>query len=380
MIGVVTTSFPRSESDFAGSFVLAYVEALRQGGHKVEVIAPSPRQNVCKAWCKRQSLTLLPAGKGRFNPFYDCGVPDNLRKRPYAALGLVQFGRELQRELASRRWNAQINHWAFPYGLLAAPSAKQVGIFHSADLFALRRMPARRRLASSLRRRLAGTHFVNADQREQFSRLLPSFMVPRAMETSMVQAMPAAAPPSLAPRELIRAHLRIERSTIVTLGRLIAIKAIERAIDAIKGMSGVDLVVAGDGPERQRLEKRARGFTDRIRFVGPVEAADKWRWLHACDALLVPSRTTRSGRTEGSPTVIAEARAIGCPVVTTLDATKQNFTDDPLLFLSSPQPRALAAALQKAMRTERRTYRPHSMQDIVAQHLKWLGLDETAFV
>ena len=41
-IGLVTTSYPRTPTDPAGSFVGAHAHALRALGHEVDVIAAGP--------------------------------------------------------------------------------------------------------------------------------------------------------------------------------------------------------------------------------------------------------------------------------------------------------------------------------------------------
>jgi glycosyltransferase involved in cell wall biosynthesis len=72
------------------------------------------------------------------------------------------------------------------------------------------------------------------------------------------------------------------------------------------------LVVVGDGPERPRLERLARGGAPgvRVRFVGAVPEAAMPGYHAAADVLLYPTR-----RAEGVPRAILEAMASGVPVV-----------------------------------------------------------------
>jgi glycosyltransferase involved in cell wall biosynthesis len=99
------------------------------------------------------------------------------------------------------------------------------------------------------------------------------------------------------------------------VGRLVPIKGLAEAIAALGERGDLELLIAGDGPERPRLEQLAVGTRLRVRFLGPVHGADKEALFAAADALLLPSRPEPSGRTEGAPLVIREAQARGLPVL-----------------------------------------------------------------
>ncbi len=375
MIGVVTTSFPRCDGDYAGSFVLEYVEALRRAGHKVEVVAPALPESVNGDWASTQSLSYLPAGGGHLNPFYRSGVPDNLRRRPYSAIGLVCFGRALKRDLITRRWDAQINHWVFPYGLFRAPGTRQLGVFHSADLFALRRVPGRGRLAEQIAQRMDGLHFVNDQQRQRFESLLPAGSRCALRARASVGPMPVEPPALHCDRDALRSQLNLHARTALVLGRLVPIKALDRAIALAEAEPSLQLVVAGSGPERRALMRLAAPLARRVRFVGELTTAQKWLWLYASDVLLVPSKTTPLGRREGMPTVISEARAVGCPVVTTVESASEAFANDPgVQVVTFPTHAALLRAVDRVVTSPRTKFRLRTMNDLVAQHSQLLGL------
>jgi glycosyltransferase involved in cell wall biosynthesis len=106
-----------------------------------------------------------------------------------------------------------------------------------------------------------------------------------------------------------RKQLGIDGFTILFLGRLIADKGCDLAIDALP--HDVTLLVAGDGPERARLQAQARARAARVRFVGHVRGEARLDVMAAADALIVPSRV------DGAPTVALEAMAAGLPIVAT---------------------------------------------------------------
>lgn len=96
---------------------------------------------------------------------------------------------------------------------------------------------------------------------------------------------------------------------IGTAGRLMEQKAVHRLIDALEALPGVHARIAGEGPLRAELERRiaAAGLADRCRLVGYVDRiAD---FLAMLDVFVLCSTF------EGSPNALAEAMALGRPVV-----------------------------------------------------------------
>jgi glycosyltransferase involved in cell wall biosynthesis len=89
--------------------------------------------------------------------------------------------------------------------------------------------------------------------------------------------------------------------------RLAPEKGIEVAIDACREI-GMPLVIAGDGPARERLEARAVGAD--VRFAGEVGAAELARLRERAAVALVPSRAA-----ETFGLAAAEAVAAGVPVL-----------------------------------------------------------------
>jgi glycosyltransferase involved in cell wall biosynthesis len=94
------------------------------------------------------------------------------------------------------------------------------------------------------------------------------------------------------------------------IGALSPEKDVALAIDAAAAIPGFHLVVAGDGPEREALERRAAHVTPgRVHFAGTLH--DPAPAFAAADVVLLTSRT------EGLPAVLIEAGLRGLPVVAT---------------------------------------------------------------
>lgn len=105
------------------------------------------------------------------------------------------------------------------------------------------------------------------------------------------------------------------RRTVVAVGRLVASKRFDLAIDAVARLvaTGVDaeLVIVGQGPTHDALADRAAeaGLGDRVRFVGARFGADLAGIVRSADALVSTSEY------EGFGLTVVEAMACGVPVV-----------------------------------------------------------------
>jgi glycogen(starch) synthase len=125
---------------------------------------------------------------------------------------------------------------------------------------------------------------------------------------------PAALVPARG-RDAVRAELGVDGFVILFLGRLVPIKGADILLDAVGAGVEATVLVAGDGPMRKALERRARERRVAARFLGAVDAARRAELLAACDAAVVPSRVLDDGRHEGMPLVVLEAMCAGAPVV-----------------------------------------------------------------
>jgi glycosyltransferase involved in cell wall biosynthesis len=94
-----------------------------------------------------------------------------------------------------------------------------------------------------------------------------------------------------------------ERSALI-VSALVPYKRLDVAIDACR-IAGMPLIIVGDGPERARLERIARGD---VRFLGRRTNEDIRDLYRRCAIALLPGE-------EDFGIVPLEAQACGCPVV-----------------------------------------------------------------
>ena len=135
------------------------------------------------------------------------------------------------------------------------------------------------------------------------------------LDPERVSVLPNPSPraPSLPGRDELRAELELDGPVLAFAGRLGPQKSLDVALDALARAPGVSLVVAGDGPERAALERRARelGLDGRVRFLGGVGRDAVLRLFRAADASVLSSSW------ENLPHTVVESLAVGTPVIST---------------------------------------------------------------
>jgi glycosyltransferase involved in cell wall biosynthesis len=114
-------------------------------------------------------------------------------------------------------------------------------------------------------------------------------------------------------RDAERARLGLTGDVILSVGGLIPRKGHDLAIRAMVELPAATLVIAGQGPELERLQALAKecGVADRVRFLGQVSHEALPPLYGAADVMLLASAK------EGWANVLLEAMACGTPVVAT---------------------------------------------------------------
>ncbi len=319
-IGFITTSFPRFHGDFAGNFVFHMARSFARRGHRITVLAPSheSRGNMTRDWLDGIELIQVPTGAPGL--FYGAGVPDNLRAHPELALKIPAAALAFYWRLAavSHRLDAMVSHWMLPSALIAGtartPIQKHLAIAHSSDIHLLSKSPASRHLALGIAESADHLGFVTERLRSAFLSILPERFRGRVSTRTHITPMGVEAIALETPesRESARMALGVKGFCVLQLGRLVPIKGADLTLEAIQS-TDVHLVVAGEGPEREALERHATG--EKVIFTGQVGPNRRAELFRACDAVVVPSRRLDDGRVEGLPTVILEALAAGRPVI-----------------------------------------------------------------
>ena len=359
-LGVLTTSFPRWQGDFAGSFVEDAVRRLAAAGAEVDVIAAGDdgaRSSERAAHLgvgvtvHRIALRRAPGGASRL--FFGAGAPEALeRGGPAVWLQGLEFWAALCSAVRalSPRWSRVEAHWLIPCGLAARAVAPRIPVCfhaHSGDVALLERLPAGPALARYLVRPARAPSevvFASRDLKERFARLtgVDVGRVTGAIERGALSPSGVAAAPERddASQEQAREHPRQQERqrarrtlglssvgpTVLSVGRLVPIKGYDVLVRAVAACSArvgdtpsarprPTVVIVGDGPERPRLEALARRLDVDLRLPGLVPRDEVATWLAGADLYVQPSRRLSTGRTEGLPVSTLEALAAGLPVV-----------------------------------------------------------------
>jgi len=114
-------------------------------------------------------------------------------------------------------------------------------------------------------------------------------------------------------REKLRESLGITGITLISVGYLIERKGHNYIIEALQSLPGVNLLIAGNGPEHDSLHQLVNklGLSDRVTFLGSVPHETLKDYYGAVDIMVLASSR------EGWANVLLESMACGTPVVAT---------------------------------------------------------------
>jgi len=204
--------------------------------------------------------------------------------------------------------------------LTAAP---YVVVVHGAEVTVPAHLPGARGLGARVLRGAAGIIAAGRYPAREAARAarteLRGVLVPPGVDVERFRPLPAQGRDDA--RRATRRALGLDPDAPLVLGvsRLVPRKGFDVLIDAVAGLPGVHLAIAGAGRDRPRLERCARdaGLGGRMRFLGRVPDDDTFSDLYACaDVFAVPCRDRWGGlEAEGFGIVFLEAAAAGVPAV-----------------------------------------------------------------
>jgi glycosyltransferase involved in cell wall biosynthesis len=273
----------------AESYVRRLVAGLRLVGDEVEVVAGEVRHD----------------GVNRLFDLWDPGARRLVQERSQRFSPDVVHHHNISRELSASV-------------LTAAPAVPNVMTVHDLRLLGAREHAAltprglseritTQTVRRTAKRRLTATMGVS----DRVSSELQRHGFPSVRTVRVPVAAPVKPPRAVA-----------SCRDVAILARLAPDKGVDVAIDAFRAASyGSDrdcrLFIAGDGPSRAALQRRAAGLGARVNFLGRLAEHDVSSLLGRVRVVMVASQPTR--RPEGSSLAMVEAAAHGRPVVATDD-------------------------------------------------------------
>ncbi len=296
----MTTSYPSHEHDWVGHFVRAEALELARAGADVTVLTTRT------AFSDQGIRAVNLGGSSAFGP---PGALARIAAFPPRALAAALWMRRVHATLRRESFDRVVAHWAVPSAWPAALFSSQAElevVSHGSDVRMLLALPARvrRSIASSIVSRASSWRFVSRDLLDDFLASLDEDLARRVREIASVRAQSVAMPNVEHRARELRSDLGAFR---VSVGRLVASKRVDKAIDRAAALREL-LVVVGDGPERATLERHATRSSARVRFVGDLPRHEALAYLAAADALVFASES------EGNSTVVREAHALSTRV------------------------------------------------------------------
>lgn len=277
---------------------------------------------------KRHEVTVLTSGmKGLPAESNDAGVrvvrvPVLFRRElavanlpsmaAYLPMGFVR-GLQLGRKGAFDVINT---HFVVPTGPLGSVLSHTFGIpnvlsVHGGDLYDPSKASSPHRhalLRRSVARMLRKADLVVAQSRDTAGNVRNIYGVDRSVELIPLGIERPPAAPGASRSEF---DLPADAFVMVSAGRLVARKANSQLIELLARLPDAFLVLIGDGPDAEPLQRQAHelGVQERLRMLGYVPEDKKYRALACADLFVSTSQH------EGFGLVFLEAMAFGLPIV-----------------------------------------------------------------
>jgi glycosyltransferase involved in cell wall biosynthesis len=319
---VVTSKFPRFEGDTQPGFVYSFVEAIKNLGNEVAVVAPHDRKakkfEVMNDVMVHRFQYFWPASKQRVS--YGAGIPANVQG---SLLTKLQFPMFAASEIAlTRKISKQFKpdfvhaHWALPQGLAAKLTGKPYFVtMYGGEVF----MSKRFKLITLL------DYVVRKSKK--------TFVITRGMEQVMreygvksrVEILPVGLDvtkfyPNYPGAGEIKKKYGLN---VFFVGRHVEKKGIKYLIEAfakvVKEIPGCKLLVGGAGPLTEELKAltSSLGLQGNVEFLGSVSVEDLPKYYAAADLFVAPSIIDRVGDRETQGVVLLEAMASKTAVIGT---------------------------------------------------------------
>jgi colanic acid/amylovoran biosynthesis glycosyltransferase len=268
----------------------------------------------------------------------------------YGRAAFRQWGHipaRLERVIATRK--PRLIHAQFGLGgALALPIARHAGLplvvtFHGGDATKDKHFDESRLLPTIFQRRrpamVATAHTILCVSQFVRDRLIARGFPSEKLQTHYLGID--------IPPEVVLPPLGVS-NTILFVGRLVEKKGVDALIDAMamarQLAPALELSIVGDGPARADLERRAKAAGVKASFHGWLPEKKVHAAMRRAMLLAVPSRTAGGGDSEGLPTVIMEAMALGVPVIATRHAGIPEIVSDGVTGLLVPEADAIALA------------------------------------
>ena len=312
----ITTAFPRSDSDVLIPWIIRLINLLTEKGVETDVFTSS--------YCGRKSEISRNINVFRFRYFFknweklshDMSVPEKLKsnKLYFLVLPFFMIFGMISACFYARKNDFDIIHVHFPFplalfGIVMKIFSKKplVMTCHGSEVNMAKKNPVFKKIFNFM---LKYADFITVNS---------SFMkneVEKIIQNKNIEIIPMGAGiGDISDKSAEKKELKI-KTNILFVGRLIEWKGTKYLIDAVKQLDPekFELHIAGDGPERENLEKTA---PENVIFHGYQIGKNLEELYLNADVFVLPSIVDAAGYTEGLGTVLLEAANFSIPSIGT---------------------------------------------------------------
>uniref|UniRef100_A0A7V3ZTH1 Glycosyltransferase family 1 protein n=1 Tax=candidate division WOR-3 bacterium TaxID=2052148 RepID=A0A7V3ZTH1_UNCW3 len=321
----ISTAFPRYTEDRINPWLFETIKRLKEKKYKIKVFTSSYKG------IKQKEINGIEIYRFRYLPknieilTHDVAVPERWKMGikyrlmiiPYILSGIINS------LIFALRENFDIIHvhWPFPhiiFGLIMKIIKQKPLIcsFHGGEIIFLENMPLLFRGIFKLLFNFSEFYTVNSSfTKEKLLKFIGKkksnkiFVIPFGITLRE-------------PKEEIE-KIKKEKIKILFAGRLIERKGVHFLLESFTKVNKIfpqtELVIAGDGPWREKLEILANllGIKDKVIFKGYLKSEELEKEYREADIFVLPSIHDVKGDTETLGVVLIEAMEYGVPVVAT---------------------------------------------------------------
>lgn len=351
-IGFLTSSYPDDVGHPRGIFVHRLARSLVEEGLEVTVVAPGSDQAPVmerRDGVQIRRLQYWLSGGQRLTREL-AGIEPAVRRSPWLSLQLLLlFGRMVTGVRRLFRESDLVHaHWLYPAGTAAllgrlGRNRPLVVTCHGGDLNLARRSTPFELLARTVLRHSQCCLGVSPRDRETIRTWVN--------DTSRVEFLPVGVdldrPPPELPTVASDAHATrfhgCRCCRVLYVGSLVTRKSVATLLDALyelrDGPNRFQCAVVGNGPEGPRLKRQAHDLNlSNVQFVGARGPDEVASWMKTADVLVLPSLSEPWG------SVVAEAMAVGTPVIVSETAGSASLVEDAVSGFTFPERDASALA------------------------------------
>lgn len=330
-ICMVTSTFPRWADDSVPHFVLELASDLVAEGWQVDVLAPhcvgaADHEDMDGVRVTRfrymwpASLETLAYGAG--------GAIHALRRKPWNALLLPFFLLAqiiaLYRLVKRRQIDLINSHWLLPQGLAAAVVARLAGVPHVATAHGGDVLGLKSGLFTSAKR-VVLRQCVAATANSSVTEAALRALAPAELRIERIPLGAGPIPPPVPETTKVDRERYAPNGEVLLLfvGRLIPQKGCSDLLAAMtlvnQSRPDLRLIIAGDGPERTKLQKMSAdlGIAGQVEFTGWASREELIRLYHIANLFVASPASGPGGEVEAFGLVFAEAALAGLPTVAT---------------------------------------------------------------